>query len=333
MTRARVIVDNDFSADPDDLVQLAHQALSPSADLRFVIGSHLRPGDGFDPSATQAANAAAIARDLLARCGRDDVRVLTGSEIALVDGSAHDTEAARAIIAEALRDDTDAPLYYCAGAGLTDLASALLLEPSIASRITLVWIGGLEYEHATPPPQADPVEYNLAIDIPAAGVVFDQPEITIWQLPRDSYRRALMSFAEINTRIRPHGELGAYLADSLASVAAMVSRHGMDLGETYVLGDSPLVLLSTLQSSFQPSPSSSTFHDYHRPAIAADGTYAPRAATDPAAESFVRVYDLIDNRLMFDDLVAKLALHAAGNIAAAAPAYVGYRLAHHALLA
>lgn len=332
MTRARVIVDNDFSADPDDLVQLAHQALSPSAELRLVIGSHLTPNDGFDPSPTQAANAAAIARDLLRRCGRTDVNVIAGSEIALVDGAPHDTEAARAIIAEALRDDTDTPLYYCAGAGLTDLASALLLEPSIASRITLVWIGGLEYEHATPPPRADPVEYNLAIDIAAAGVVFDQPELTIWQVPRDAYRRALMSFAEINTRIRPHGELGAYLADSLASVAAMGATHGIDIGETYVLGDSPLVLLSTLQSSFQPSPSSSTFHDYHRPTIAPDGTYAVRAATDPAANSFVRVFELIDNRLMFDDLVAKLQLHAAGALHAATPAYAGDTLAHHRVL-
>lgn len=332
MTRARVIVDNDFSADPDDLVQLAHQALSPSADLRLVIGSHLTPNDGFDPSPRQAANAAVIARDLLERCGRDDVTVIAGSEIALVDGAPQDTEAARAIIAEALRDDTDAPLYYCAGAGLTDLASALLLQPSIASRITLVWIGGLEYEHATPPPQADPVEYNLAIDIAAAGLVFDQPELTIWQVPRDAYRRALMSFAEINTRIRPHGELGAYLADSLASVAAMTMRHGMDIGETYVLGDSPLVLLSTLQSSFQPSPSSSTFHDYARPAIARDGSYAPRAATDPAVCSFVRVFELIDNRLMFDDLVAKLALHAGAGLSAATPAYAGASLAHHRLL-
>jgi hypothetical protein len=87
-----------------------------------------------------------------------------------------------------------------------------------------------------------------------------------------------------------------------------------------------------LHSSFQPSPSSSTFHDYHRPAIAADGSYAARDATDPAADSLVRVYDIIDNRLMFDDLVAKLALHAAGDIAAAAPAYARERLAHHALL-
>lgn len=329
MTRARVIVDNDFSADPDDLVQLAHQALSPSAELRLVIGSHLTPDDGFDASPTQAANAAVIARDLLARCGRRDVPVLAGAETALQGGEPHDTEAARAIIAEAQRDDTDAPLFYCAGAGLTDLASALLLEPAIASRITLIWIGGGEYPHAVPPPGADPIEYNLAIDVPAAGTVFDQSELEIWQVPRDAYRRALMSFAEIETRIRPHGALGAHLADALMSVDAMTRRYGIDIGETYVLGDSPLVLLSTLQSSFQPAPSSSTFRDLPRPTIGADGQYGARPASDPAVGSVVRVWESVDVRLMFDDFVAKLALCAQGR---AIPASTESSLTHHAVL-
>ena len=71
--RIRVIVDNDLGGDPDGLVQLAHHALSPSVDLRLVIGSHLRPGDPFDPSDTTADNAAALARDVLALAGRDDV--------------------------------------------------------------------------------------------------------------------------------------------------------------------------------------------------------------------------------------------------------------------
>ena len=48
--RIRVIIDNDFSGDPDGLVQLAHHLLSPSVDIRAVTGLHLRPGDPFDPS-------------------------------------------------------------------------------------------------------------------------------------------------------------------------------------------------------------------------------------------------------------------------------------------
>jgi hypothetical protein len=42
----RVIVDNDFSGDPDGLFQMAHLLLSPSVDIRGIIGSHLSVKDG-----------------------------------------------------------------------------------------------------------------------------------------------------------------------------------------------------------------------------------------------------------------------------------------------
>ena len=55
--RARVIIDNDFSGDPDDLYQLVHHLLSPSVEIPLIVASHLRPGDHFDPSEQQAENA------------------------------------------------------------------------------------------------------------------------------------------------------------------------------------------------------------------------------------------------------------------------------------
>ena len=48
--RYRVIVDNDFGGDPDGLFQLVHQILSPSTEIKGIIGSHLKPGDPFDKS-------------------------------------------------------------------------------------------------------------------------------------------------------------------------------------------------------------------------------------------------------------------------------------------
>src|SRR5829696_4769025 len=55
--RYRLISDNDYSGDPDGLYQLVHHLLSPSVDVRAAIGSHLAPGDPFDPSTQQATNA------------------------------------------------------------------------------------------------------------------------------------------------------------------------------------------------------------------------------------------------------------------------------------
>jgi inosine-uridine nucleoside N-ribohydrolase len=304
--RARVIIDNDFSGDPDDLFQLVHHVLSPSVSIPFVIGSHLPVGDLIDPSGQQATNATRIARHTIELLGAGDrIPVYEGSNLSLTSPlSPIDNEAARAIIAEALRDDTDTPLYVALGAGLTALASALLLEPRIADRVTAVWIGGPEYPaFADPPPGVDSVEYNLSIDLAAGQTIFNHSSVALWQVPRDVYRQCLISRAELDARVRPMGDVGRSLADEIDRVAnLMAERRGWDLGETYVLGDSPLVLLTALQSAFQPTPASSAYVTRPMPMLSPEGQYIEHHAGRP-----VRVYTRVDTRLMFEDFFHKLA--------------------------
>lgn len=303
--RSRVIVDNDFSGDPDDLYQLVHQLLAPSAEVRLVVASHLRADDPFDPSSRSAQNAELIVRDVFARMGLTSTEVIVaGSNTALPDATTPATsEAALRIIAEALRDDVDTPLFYLAGGGLTDLASAWLIEPRIAERLTLVWIGGAEHPGlAVPPPGAMPIEYNALIDLTAAQVIFGDSEIPIWQVPRDAYRQCLVSDAELRARVRSTGELGRYLYDEVAFVWSMIAEFTGGAAQTYALGDSPLVLLSALVSPFEPDASSSAFATFPTPAVADDGSYLPRPGARP-----VRVLTRVDVRLMFEDFFWSLA--------------------------
>jgi len=313
LPRARVIIDNDLSGDPDGLVQLAHHLLSPSVEIRAIIGSHLRAGDAFDPSDTTADNACRAATEVLRALGLEGtVPVVAGSNVALSDTRTPIRSAATdAIIAEAMRDDSDLPLYLACGAGLTEAASAWLLEPRIAERLTLVWIGGMEYPGlAVPPPDADPVEYNLNIDPNAARVVFNDSALPIWQVPRDAYRQTLLSHAEMATRVRPFGEIGELLVSSIESVARMAGSHGLSLGETYIMGDSPLVLLTALQSAFQADPSSSEYSTVPAPRLGEDLRFDFDGERQDAGARDIRVYTRLDLRLMFEDFFAKLVLHA-----------------------
>lgn len=303
--RLRVIIDNDFSGDPDGLFALAHLLLSPSVEVRGIIGSHLRVGDGFDPSATQADNAARQATALLAvlkLAGR--VPVLAGANQAMpTDSTPVQSAATRFIIAEALRPDAR-PLYVLCGAGLTEIASAALTEPRIAQHLTLVWIGGPEYpELALPPPGAAPLEYNLGIDVAAGRAVFNRTQLPLWQVPRNAYRQVLLPYAVLRTQVQPRGALGNYLAASLETLMARLTQYHLNVGETYILGDSPLVLLTALQSSFEPDPSSSEYVLRPAPRLTAQGTYA----FDPAGRS-IRVYRRLDTALLLSDFLAKLTL-------------------------
>ena len=131
--RQRVIIDNDFSGDPDGLLQLVHHLLSPSVEIRALIGSHLRPGDPFDPSESTADNACGRIHAVLTALGVDaPAPVVAGSNSPLPDmRTPLRSAAATAIVAEALADDPR-PLFLCCGAGLTEVASAWLMEPRIS---------------------------------------------------------------------------------------------------------------------------------------------------------------------------------------------------------
>lgn len=302
---ARVLIDNDFSGDPDDLFQLVHQLLSPSLQIRGVICSHLRPGDPWDLSEDTAQNALLVAGDVFARMGLESVELLVkGAARPLASRNApYDNDASRAIIAEALRQDVDSPLFYLAGGGLTDLASAYLIEPRIAERIVLVWIGGGEHDGlAAPPVGAMPIEYNLLIDVLAAQVLFGAPELEIWQIPRDVYRQCLVSDVELRRRVAATGALGRYLYDEIRYVHSPMRTHLAPVPESYALGDSPLVLLTALRSAFQPDSTSSRYVMKPTPQITADGAYRPMSGTRQ-----MRVYTQVDVRLMFEDMFLKLA--------------------------
>lgn len=298
--RMRVIIDNDFSGDPDGLFQLAHHLASPSVKIPLIIGSHIHVKDFLDHSTTQADNAVARVQELYARMSLADIPpVIAGRNQAQPSQAASPSRAAEKIIAEALRTDTKLPLFYVAGAGLTDLAEALQREPRIARRMTLIWIGGMEYPDLQPqvPERHDP-EYNLTIDLTAARTVFNDTAIPIWQIPRNVYRQMLISMAELETGLRPAGALGAYLLAQLDRVRASVKGN---LGETYVLGDSPLVTLTALQSSFEPDSSSCRYIVRPTPRLTAAGGYEAAPEARP-----MRVYCTIDTRLTFADMFAKL---------------------------
>jgi inosine-uridine preferring nucleoside hydrolase len=302
----RVITDNDYCGDPDGVVQLAHHLLCPTVDIRAVIGS---PAAGGGAGTAFSADASVdAAREVAARAGRRDVSIVSASNEELASPSEPRTSAAAdVIVAEAMRDDTDLPLFVTCGGGLTSIASAWLLEPRIADRLTLVWIGGREHEgFANAPPGALAIEYNTSIDLLAAQVVFNDSDLAIWQVPRDAYTQVVASRSELFLRMRPHGPLGEHLYNALGAGVEAMTAFGLDPAEAYVLGDSPLVLLTALWPLFNSSPVSCRWTERPRPRIDDAGGYDPNPDGPP-----FKLFTQLDSRLVLEDLYAKLELHAA----------------------
>lgn len=300
--RARVIIDNDFGGDPDGLLQLAHHLRSPSVEIRGVIGSR-HYESGFYGWPGSSAHSCEVATELLQVMKlQNPPPVIAGAETRLPDAATPArSPGAEFIVKEALREDVTTPLYVVCGAGLTTVASAYLMEPKIAVRIRLIWIGGPEHRGlALPPPGHTTPEYNLGIDIVAAQVVFNHSTLSLWQVPRDAYRQTLVSQAKLRRRAQAGGELGAFLMGKLDE---LLRRANGRLGEAYALGDSPLVLLTALQSAWEADPSSSKYVLVTAPFISDAGEYQP----NPRGRE-IRVYTDLDVRLMLEDFFAKLAL-------------------------
>ena len=65
-----------------------------------------------------------------------------------------DSPGARLIIAESKLASADDPLFVAFLGPLTDMASAILLDPEIVHReVVVIWIGGVGYGGAEPPPR------------------------------------------------------------------------------------------------------------------------------------------------------------------------------------
>ena len=103
--------------------------------------------------------------------------------------------------------------------------------------------------------------------------------------------------------MKPQGDLGRYLAAKIENIRAKLDQYGLNIGETYVLGDSPLVLLTALQSSFEADPSSSKYAIKVAPKINVFGQYEFNKKGRN-----IRVYDYLDTNLMFNDFFSKLEL-------------------------
>lgn len=291
--QVRVITDTDARCEADDQFAIVHALLSPKFDNIGFIGAQFSRGK---PGSMEAS--VGELEKIFDLMGFDKTGMIyRGGEVPLPDEKTPvDSEGARLIIREAMKEDSR-PLFVTFQGPLTDLASAYLLEPKIAGRLTAIWIGGGNYPNGRP-------EFNQGNDINAVNVVMASP-IELWQVPKDVYEMLPVSFAELQMRVMPCGKIGQYLFDQLTKDCAYWPsslNSAFRTGETWVLGDQPVVGLILYEHRF-----------------CYDLITAPRV--DPqtgmylygSSDRKIRVYQSVDPRLILEDFYAKLALFAQNN--------------------
>ena len=286
---ARVIIDNDFAGDPDGLIALAHQLLTPKTRTVLITSTALDPNLAQGELKTSAAGKGCeVALELLRRGRfRNAPPVVAGSEFPVGPDPVANA-AARAIVAEAMREDR-LPLVFTCGGPLTNLAAALRLEPGIAGRMKVIWIGGGNYPKGG-------WEYNMAVDADAARHVIEHSAVPLWQVPQGAYRQMAYPVSALRTRLRPISPFAAWLYDSFTAPPDFI-----DVSGSWPLGDSPLVLLSAI------TPESSEAIERPARRINPDMSYGAEVP-----DRKITVFERLDARSTFDDFFALMELHARG---------------------
>ncbi len=306
----RVIIDTDCHNQVDDQYCVAHALMTPQFDIRGIVAEHYGT---LMEDRSQERSYEEVVKILNLMDLADEVKAYRGAEGALLDEKTpYDTEGARFIVEEALKED-DRPLYVCCIGAITNMASAYLLNPAIEDKLTVVWIGGGVY------PQGGH-EFNQDADIHAVNVIM-KSKINLWQVPINVYHMMYVPMTGLINHIYPYGKIGKYLVEYTFEFAthtkewmekwyatmtpeerskrAPQSSADMQVaggyGSMWRLGDSPVVGILMFGDVGNYETHSAPFQ------INTDGTYD---MSKPGSRD-IRVYTDIDANFIINDMYEK----------------------------
>jgi len=244
--KLRVLLDTDTYNEADDQFAVVHALLAPERiTLEAICAAPFHndrsngPGDGMEKSYDE------IIRLLERLAVKDRDRVFKGSDRYLPSRAEPVRSDAAQRIVDLSKEGT-APLYVTAIGAITNVASAILMDPSIVERIVVVWLGG----QPTHWPSAR--EFNLRQDVPAAQVIFDSG-VPFVQIPCAGVASHLLTtIPELEMYVKPHGDIGGFLFDTYETYRKNQfarSKEIWDIAATGWLIDS-----SWVPSTVGPSP-------------------------------------------------------------------------------
>lgn len=286
-----VVLDTDAYNEIDDQYAIAYMLRnSDRLNVKGICaapfslnGRSISAADGMIKSYNEIFNITALA-------GRKDLapHIYKGSECYLTDEETPvPSEAASFMANLADKYSIEKPLYIVAIGAITNVASALLLNPSMKEKTVIVWLGG----HATHMP--DTYEFNMFQDVAAARVVFGCG-VPLVQLPCFGVvDHFATSRYELEHWLRGKNELCDYLLDITISEAESYAagkpwtRVIWDVtAVAWLLNDDNRFMKDTLRPSAIPE------YDHHY-------------GQDPTRHMMKYVYE-INRDALFEDLFKKL---------------------------
>ena len=205
--KIRMVLDTDTYNEVDDQFALAYAILSPEKIIvEAVYAAPFKnkrantPGEGMEKSYRE------ILRLLKILGKQTDNFAFRGSDRYLENTSRPvKSEAVDDLITKAMASSQDNPLYVVSIGCITNIASAILIEPKIIENIVVVWLGGNDLNWP------NQLEFNLRQDVPAAQVVLNSgvPFVVLPTKPVVSH--LITTIPELKYHLAGKNELSDYL--------------------------------------------------------------------------------------------------------------------------
>lgn len=217
--KVRMVLDTDTYNEVDDQFALAYALRSTEkliVEAVYAAPFHNNrssgPGDGMEKSYKEILNVFKlldIHSDGLVFHG--STGYLKGFQIP------QDSEAARDLVKRAMECKNEL-LYVVAIGAITNIASAILMEPKIIEKIVIIWLGG----HALNWP--DTKEFNLEQDIHASRIIFDCG-VPLIHIPCCGVTSHLLTTVpELEYYLMGKSKIGTYLCQRLYGI--LLQLHG-----------------------------------------------------------------------------------------------------------
>jgi purine nucleosidase len=196
--RVRVLIDADTANEVDDLYAIARGLIEPSWEVVGLNATQWQSSQWATPQTMEDSQR--LNEMLLAHLNLwEQVPAHRGAEGRLYDwgNQARTSAASNAIIREAHRS-TPGKLHVVALGALTNVATALLDDPSIISRIAIYWLGSsYDFTRGT----MTTTDFNAVMDVQATDIVL-RSGVELHIMPMDVAVAMKMDWADTAPRFR-----------------------------------------------------------------------------------------------------------------------------------
>jgi inosine-uridine nucleoside N-ribohydrolase len=288
--KIRLVLDTDAFNEVDDQYAITYAlkkqnriSVESIYAVPFVNSRAATPKEGMELSEMEIKN-------VLSLLEREEMfnRIFKGSTGFLEDeNTPRESDAAYDLVKRANALSENEILYVDAMGAITNIASALLIDPSIRDKIVVIWLGGHEHHWK------DTKEFNLIQDVAATRVVFNSG-VPIVQIPCNGVASHLIIS---ESELREHMKSKSRIGDYLYQITCEINANSKTSCWSRTIWD-----LSTVMWLAGPKEAMSC-HFTYSPVVSYEGYYSVNHE-----RHFIKVVDWLDRDKIFDEFFTIISL-------------------------